>query len=307
MKNRLTCFLILVACYLVSPTIAQGQLSNTSVYRHVVEEAYEVSFPEQEGMATLVLFGGFPQRAEDIKREFEFMDLAKKHRLAVLYMNYNRKLWLTETEKKSLSERLITIFELHDLPTGKVHIGGFSSGGNVALLLSNYLIENSLPVQPNGVFAVDSPVDLLELYRLSERNLERQFSEASMKEAAFLVRFFDHYFGPPESDKVPYETHSPFTAETDNINNLASLGGVKIRFYSEPDTTWWKANRNNEPTDLNAHWIEKLTIQLYEKLHDASVQYITTKNKGYRANGDRHPHSWSIIDQEELVQWILGN
>jgi len=31
---------------------------------------------------------------------------------------------------------------------------------------------------------------------------------------------------------------------------------------------------------------------------------IETKNKGYRNNGERNPHSWSIVDVDELIQWI---
>jgi hypothetical protein len=37
------------------------------------------------------------------------------------------------------------------------------------------------------------------------------------------------------------------------------------------------------------------------------VELITTENKGYRANGQRHPHSWSIVDGKDLIKWMLGN
>ncbi len=35
------------------------------------------------------------------------------------------------------------------------------------------------------------------------------------------------------------------------------------------------------------------------------VEYIPTENKGYIANGERHPYSWSIVDKEELVDWMM--
>lgn len=35
------------------------------------------------------------------------------------------------------------------------------------------------------------------------------------------------------------------------------------------------------------------------------VEYIPTENKGYRSNGERHPHSWSIVDGTDLVNWML--
>ena len=36
------------------------------------------------------------------------------------------------------------------------------------------------------------------------------------------------------------------------------------------------------------------------------VEYIPTENMGFRANGERHPHSWSIIDKVGLIKWILN-
>lgn len=274
-------------------------------YQEIIEEDYEISIPEQRGNTTLILFGGFPENATDIKREFDFLEVAKKKQIAILYLNYNRKLWMTEMEEVELTERINSIFTSNNLPTENVHIGGFSSGGNITLLLSNYLISSKSKIQPKGIFIVDSPVDLLELYRLSRRNLERNFSESSVQEANWLMSLFNEEFGLPENGIAKYEEYSPFTSQTNNISNLSNLDGLKIRFYSEPDTLWWKENRKNEPTDLNAYWIEKLSTELTQKLPNSSVEFITTKNKGYRANGERHPHSWSIIDKVDLLNWIV--
>jgi len=35
------------------------------------------------------------------------------------------------------------------------------------------------------------------------------------------------------------------------------------------------------------------------------IKLSETQNKGIRGDGARHPHSWSIVDQEELIEWIL--
>lgn len=34
------------------------------------------------------------------------------------------------------------------------------------------------------------------------------------------------------------------------------------------------------------------------------AEFIQTFQTGYRRNGQRHPHSWSIIDAEECVDWM---
>ena len=77
-----------------------------------------------------------------------------------------------------------------------------------------------------------------------------------------------------------------------------------MRLYAEPDLNWWKENRNADPDQINAYYLKKLS----EKLKNSGfkqVNYITTQHKGYRANGSRHPHSWSIVDKTELLEWIL--
>jgi len=287
--------------------VKHNDASNSTVteYEDVITDNYELSKPKSNSNAVLILFGGFPESPEVIKREFKVLGCAKENNVAVLYMKYNQKLWLTEEEKRALKEKIETIFITNELSIKDVYIGGFSSGGNITLLLSDYLMASKSSIQPKGIFIIDSPVDLLELYRLSERNIERDFSEGSIQEATWLIDIFKGEFGDPEDEIKNYEAFSPYTSETGNINNLSNLDGLKIRFYSEPDTLWWKENRNNKPTDLNAHWIGKLAAQLKKELTKSSVEYITTENKGYRANGDRHPHSWSIVDQKDLLNWII--
>jgi hypothetical protein len=135
-----------------------------------------------------VLFGGFPEKPEDIKREFKILELAKKNNLAVIYMNYNQKLWLEENEKQKLAEQLQNIFLDNELPTNDIYIGGFSSGGNVSLLISSFLIENkNFKLEPKGVFIADSPIDLVALYKSSEKNLIRKFSEVAVQESTWII------------------------------------------------------------------------------------------------------------------------
>lgn len=34
------------------------------------------------------------------------------------------------------------------------------------------------------------------------------------------------------------------------------------------------------------------------------AELILTTDQGYRPEGSRHPHSWSIVDEQELVEWF---
>ncbi|MEL6972934.1 MAG: hypothetical protein AAFZ63_11010 [Bacteroidota bacterium] len=36
------------------------------------------------------------------------------------------------------------------------------------------------------------------------------------------------------------------------------------------------------------------------------VTLITTRDKGYLPDGTRHPHSWGIVDEKDLIDWFLS-
>ena len=264
---------------------------------------YELVKAENQ-KALLILFPCFPCDAENTKNEFKIIDVALKNNISVLMMNFNQHLYLKEEEKKKLANQLNSILEKENLKPDSVFIGGFSSGGNVSFLLSNYLVITKNKIQPKGVFLVDSPIDLLRLYKTSEKNIAKNVASESVEEATWIVSEFDKIFGNPSSGISTYEKNSPFTFESKSIQNISYLKDVKLRLYSEPDIIWWKENRANEYEDLNAYSIEKLAEEL-KKQNFKKIELIKTKNRGFRANGNRHPHSWSIVDENDLVKWIL--
>ena len=86
--------------------------------------------------------------------------------------------------------------------------------------------------------------------------------------------------------------------------SMYGLKNSKVRFYTEPDSLWWKENRLTDFEGTNAYAIEQIAKDLKAKNWE-QFELIETKNKGYRSNGERHPHSWSIVDMYELIEWIL--
>ncbi|EGV42573.1 hypothetical protein BZARG_1832 [Bizionia argentinensis JUB59] len=206
----------------------------------VSNESYNLYKPNNT-QAVLLLFGSFPEDAASIENEFPITDLANEKNVAVAYLNFNRKLWLEESEKPQLAVTIKDLFITNNLPTDKIYIGGLSSGGSLALLIGNFLSQNlEYNLNPSGVFVVDSPIDLAALFRIAEGNIKRNFSEASVGESSFLFKYFNEQLGNPNEEIAPYEKYSAFTYETQNFQNLKELKNTKLRFYTEPDKTWWK-------------------------------------------------------------------
>ncbi|MGG6232412.1 hypothetical protein [Tenacibaculum sp. SDUM215027] len=257
----------------------------------------------QKGL--LILFPCFPCDAENTLSEFKIAEISVKNDFSVLAMNLNQKLYLSQKEKQELTEQLTRIVKEKNLSEENIFIGGFSSGGNVSLLIGDYLVKNESQIQPKGVFIVDSPIDLLGLYGTAEKNLKLNFSESSIQESTWIKNMFDKEFGNPSNGINTYEQNSPYTFKTENIDNLKGLEKLKIRFYTEPDLKWWKEYAKNEYEDLNAFYIQKLSDKLKIEFGENNVELINTENRGYRANGERHPHSWAIVNEKDLINWML--
>jgi len=271
----------------------------------IKNDNYELHTPTNNIRATLILFGGYPESVEDIKREFKILETAIDHNISVLLMNYNKKLWLGKNELEGLAEQFQNIFETHKLPTDNVYVGGFSSGGNMALLISDFMTRENTNLIPKGVFIVDSPIDLAALYNTAQKNIERDSLNATIAESTWLLETLSKEFGNPNKNISNYEAFSVYTAKTSNIDNIEHLKNTKIRLYTEPDSLWWKEKTMAKYDEMNAYYIKSL----YESLNTSefsNVEYIPTKNKGYRSDGERNPHSWSIIDKENLINWMLN-
>jgi len=309
MKRTLIIF-VLILCTFISCRQSEEKkepvISDNSEFTKIIKEDYELYIPQEEIKAVLILFGGYPEVAEDIKREFKILDTARQNCIAVILSNFNQKLWLEESEKYQLAKSLQNIIVQNQLPTDNIYIGGFSSGGVVSLLISDFIVSRKqFYIDPKGVFIVDSPIDLVALYQSSEKNIKRNFSQTSVEESKWLITTLGDSLGNPKGDIKNYEDKSVFTLKTDNTSNLRKLKSTKIRLYTEPDTLWWKENRMADYDQTNAFYIKELSKSLNDKGYK-NVEYIATKNKGYRASGERHPHSWSIVDKKDLVNWMMS-
>jgi len=269
-----------------------------------VKQYYTLVAPPNPA-AVLVLYPCFPCNAENTQVEFPIEEKALANNVAVLYMEFNYRLMLTLGEKELLAEELKIIFQEHQLPTNNIYMGGFSGGGNVTFLLGNYLLETQHTIQPKGVFMVDSPIDLVALFYVAEHNVEANFSAGAVQESSFFIEEFTNAFGHPDTALAAYEAASPYTQATNNTSNLEALMAIKLRLYTEPDSLWWETNRMTAYAQTNAYSIENMAKALQEQ-GGTKVEHITSTNRGYRADGTRHPHSWRLIEENELIRWMLA-
>ncbi|MEO8588198.1 MAG: hypothetical protein ABI432_02425 [Flavobacteriales bacterium] len=283
---------LLGACHWPEP-------SKAAEPREIHTADYDLIIPAEQ-KALLILFPCFSCDAADTRSESKITNEALANGIAVLLMHFNRHIFMTYAEREAVISTIEQAVKANELNAQNTFIGGFSSGGNVSVLLAKDLLNSPRPdVGLKGLFAVDSPLDLSHLYGSSKRRVERPSFPEYKDEGRMIVALLDSILRDPTTNPTGYEVVSPL------MNTEASVSPLKdlpVRFYTEPDTTWWRVNRGDRYEDLNAYALGRIHGAL-KAAGNTRAEFITTKDRGIQ-HGNRHPHAWSIVDEKELVNWI---
>lgn len=270
--------------------------------RLIVHENYEVTLAKKQ-VSVLILFPCYPCDVEHTKREAFFLNGINDHGVTTILLKFNQKLYLTGIEKINLFKALQSIFDTNKIKPDHVFLGGFSSGGNIALLMGDYITGQSTQLKIKGVFAVDSPIDLEQLYYNAKNDIALNANEGAKHEGEFLANLLESEIGTPTASFNSFKELSPFLASQNFLHNLPNHKKYKIRLYTEPSPEWHQKNRNRAYRNTNSWMIERFHEALTQSGHN-SCDLIKTENKGVRSNGVIHPHSWSIVEQKSLLEWM---
>lgn len=101
-----------------------------------------------------------------------------------------------------------------------------------------------------------------------------------------------------------HRAYSGFSRSAEDGGNARYLDKMPIRTYNDVDVNWWIDNRGRDLYDMNA-LDQSAMINLLRQNGNSNAEFINAYGKGFRMEGDRHPHSWSIVDAGECIRWIL--
>ncbi len=268
----------------------------------VKDKNYELKIAINQ-KAILILFPCFPCDIENTKTEAKFLKNIENEGITTLLLGYNRKLYLTEIEKMEYAKTINSILNQNKIVKENIYIGGFSGGGNISFLLTNYLIKTKNTIQPKGIFAIDSPLDMENLYFNAKSDVMKNLNNDAIEEGKFIIQMLENEIGKPEDNIENYKTLSPYIISNNSTTNIEYLKNIKVRLYCEPSLEWQMKNRGREYKELNSYVLEK-TYKSLINLGCTKAEFIKTENRGIRANGEIHPHSWSIVEKESLIKWI---
>jgi hypothetical protein len=263
---------------------------------------YELKISNNQ-KSVLIVFPCFPCDIKNTKAEALFLKDIEKEGITTLLLDYNQKLFLTEPEKIDLAKTLNSILNNNKVVNENIYIGGFSSGGNMAIILSNFLLKTKNSISPKGVFAIDSPVDLEQLYKNALIDIKKNANSEAAEEGKFIVELLDDKIGRLNKYYEKYKLLSPYLFSCNATNNIEYLKDIKTRLYSEPALDWQLKIKNRKYEELNCYQVEKLHNSLLN-LGSKKIEFIKTEKLGMRSNGERNPHSWSIVERESFIKWI---
>lgn len=256
--------------------------------------------------AIIVLPSG-GETIEDLLQQIDIPQLSYKRELVTIVPSIN---WGTEdraVEIQMLNEIIRQVIGEDKIPEDRFVLGGLSNGGMISLVYAQEAARNpeNTAVRPMGVFALDVPLDKTHMYEYCQRELARNFSAAGMGEARWIMdRFERMYGGSPQEYPDRYIAASIYSNGVKNGGNAQYLKDMPIRMYTDLDVDWLMEQRRRDLYDWNGTDIVAMINDL-KLMGNQDANVIITMGKGVRLDGRRHPHSWSIMDNEDCINWIM--
>lgn len=281
------------------------------VYRNSTDSTFNCYLkviPESGSIRGLVVrdYSSLPDTSE--KSPFKLTTLCTERGIITLYTvssNYSPEFFCSDSVMSKLDEMVDEVLKEHSISRENIFIGGISSSGTRALRYAQYCRQgkSKFGIKIRGVFAVDPPLDLARFYHSIDRH-KANFKAGMLWEAELMVKVWPQYFsGSPDEFPSEYLDASVFSHLNSLGGNAVFLKDMDIILYHEPDIDWWLKERGASYYDINSFDIAAFALKL-EKLGNTNVQLVTTAGKGFDRNGNRKCHSWTIVDEEELVHWI---
>lgn len=262
--------------------------------------------PEGKPQGMIVVLPGGGENAERVMNQIYLDELAYAKDIVVLFTNWEEDGdFFYNADQKFLDRIVKDNVEKYGIPKNKISIGGLSGGGMLAITYAERAVrDKNTYFVPSSIFAIDPPLDYENMYYRLERDIERNFSDAAVNEAKMFNKELVAAIGTPDKSRDKYLKESMFTYRDKDGGNAKYLMNIPILMYTEAGIMWQMKNRGRNIYDLNCADITAMMNLLKLRGHK-NADLIITNDRGIRPEGFRHPHSWSIMDSEECLNWIL--
>jgi hypothetical protein len=277
----------------------------------MVEKGYTLILPESEEVQGVVVVPGGRRYnfKESISKKGTLENEALKKNLAVLHILTGNPIdfYFTTDVLSEVTKRIQTILLDNDLKGKPVYLTGMSLGGTRALKLAIYFENNKEKywLRPAAAAVVDAPLDMVRFWDVENRVLLNKFNQTAVEEAKWVTYILKENLGTPQENFNNYVDYSPFVYTSEEGGNADELRSVPVRAYHEPDVNWWIENRRKDYYSMNSVDMAGLINQL-KLLENDDAELITTHQKREDYANGSSPHTDTIVDYAELMDWFLS-
>lgn len=273
--------------------------------------SYTILFPANTKLkAYLVLIPSFGETQEDVLKQARLPFIAAQNGILTVIPTFrtgNRSFGIDSLSQASLQEIINDVRKRYLLEHWDMYIGGFSIGGSCAVKYAERAAQEKGLVPPKAVFAIDPPLDFERFYNAAQRSVRLSVDTKPNPESLYMIqRIKEEMGGTPETALQHYRRLSPYSFSDTTQQAIRPLIHTPLRIYCEPDIAWWMQERSFDLSNMNVSDASAMINEL-NRLGNTKASLILSREKGFREPGhQKHPHSWSIVDNEELVQWLLA-
>jgi len=262
--------------------------------------------PKEKVKGAIVILPSGGETTEDVLQQITIQNLAYTKGIATIIPAIN---WGTEDRKieiEILNKIFAKVVEEHQIPKENFVLGGLSTGGMISLTYTQQAIKSKEKtfLKPKGVFGLDVPLDKTHFYEYCQREIKRNFSKLGVAEAKWIMNTYNEiYGGSPEEFPEKYIAASIYSNEVKDGGNAKYLKDIPIRMYTDLDVDWLINERRRDLYDWNGSDIVAMINDL-KLMGNKDATVIVTMGKGVKLDGTKHPHSWSIMDNQDCFNWI---
>jgi len=266
---------------------------------------YLKSVPRTEIKGVLVILPSGGETTENLLKQITLHQLAVEKGLLVLIPSINFGTENRDVEFHILDKIFMEIVMEYSVSKDNFILGGLSNGAMISLSYAEKTVKypGSTFLVPKGIFALDSPLDKAHLYQYCEREIERNYNEAGVNEGKWIIERYKKLYGTPYKNPEKYIEASIYSYGAKEGGNAKYLKNIPLRMYTDFDVEWLMKERHRDLYDWNGTDIIAM-VNMLKIMGNNDANVIISYGKGFKLDGSKHPHSWSIMDSQDCLNWI---
>ena len=268
---------------------------------------YYKFMPKNAIKGVLVILPSGGEIIENTLRQISLYKIAVEKGIMVIVPSINWSSYNRDAEFNMLDKIFSEIVENHKVAKSKFIIGGLSNGAMISLTYAERACKNPEKhyLIPKGIFALDAPLDEARFYKYCEREIKRNIVQAGVDEARLIKNNWNKiYGGSPDQFPEKYIENSIYSYGAKEGGNAKYLKEIPLLMFTDMDADWLINERHRDLYDWNGIDIISMINQL-KILGNENAKVIVSQGKGFRLDGTKNPHSWSIMNSEVCLNWIL--